>query len=878
MKTFFDSCDRSSRGAALMIVLALVVLLTGLALAYFSRTTTDRQLSQSSYNDTSSDLLARSALDIVVGTFKREILDAGTTVTRGNIQPQRSGDDTSIPNLIRRSVRNDSISPPGVPSLASAVSSGPADPMNVKRGEVTSARWNRHYLVPRLNTGNNIDSTPIAAFSAPDWVLVTRNGPVAFSAWLDSLKDPSSANNNYVVGRYAFAVYDEGGLLDMSVAGFPSWSGNPDSGCNPAPAATPWLVNVGRKGTVGLADLTALPASTTTYLQQTQIDKIVGWRNYATSLRTYTNFPAADPGFSAQASCTIQDSYGTYLLYFGEPPFTFDVTDQPVLISSYPFTSIYPAVNSSRTDQALMTRQELLKLERSLDNPPGQFSQNVLQHMGTFSRERNRPAPDWPYLQNNLSEGRFCLSNLDMVKPNPDGCMHHGKGKGQGKSRGRGHLCGTEEDLANLFGLKWIKSSVLGRDPNGHSQPGHWRYIGHNGPWHDPNPNAIDHIPPFRGPNHQNDFFQILDYALFRVDYGITGDADPTHRSKSFAIGASLIDQYDSGSDCSGPTSEGCDLDTNLTGNDRKYQTHTTVIDYGGGNLAYGMEPNRTGPNGDSVNGDDPYDPNPSGNNPHRPQFAPDPILSTQVVSRAFSTAGEFGYGIDSSPSGVTAGLPTLKFWDSSTGFQYAPVLDFFGYNPVSSAYPRAGVVNLYTRNEPVIAAMLQSALKNDTVTTPPASVISASEATQAAHSIVCETQWVLTGINPAGCSSPLGAAVTQADRTRAIAGRLAARAFRDVPTLATSDDTKGAVVRALAEMGQTRTWNLFIDVIAQTGHYGPNAQGLTDFILEGEKRYWLHVALGRDLVRADGITPCQPGDSGCQVDVLGTQLEEVIE
>jgi len=51
------------------------------------------------------------------------------------------------------------------------------------------------------------------------------------------------------------------------------------------------------------------------------------------------------------------------------------------------------------------------------------------------------------------------------------------------------------------------------------------------------------------------------------------------------------------------------------------------------------------------------------------------------------------------------------------------------------------------------------------------------------------------------------------------------------------------------------------IDVIAQTGHYGPNAQNLTAFIPEGEKRYWLHVALDRD--------------SGT---VLGTQLEEVVE
>ena len=55
-----------SKGAALIIVLAFVVLLTGMVLAYFSHTTTDRQLAQSSFNDTSADLLARSALDCVV--------------------------------------------------------------------------------------------------------------------------------------------------------------------------------------------------------------------------------------------------------------------------------------------------------------------------------------------------------------------------------------------------------------------------------------------------------------------------------------------------------------------------------------------------------------------------------------------------------------------------------------------------------------------------------------------------------------------------------------------------------------------------------------------------------------------------------------------
>src|SRR5262249_20249719 len=48
MKKFLHSRDGAPKGAALIIVLALVVLATGLSLAYFTRTTTDRQLAQSS--------------------------------------------------------------------------------------------------------------------------------------------------------------------------------------------------------------------------------------------------------------------------------------------------------------------------------------------------------------------------------------------------------------------------------------------------------------------------------------------------------------------------------------------------------------------------------------------------------------------------------------------------------------------------------------------------------------------------------------------------------------------------------------------------------------------------------------------------------------
>ena len=53
-------------------------------------------------------------------------------------------------------------------------------------------------------------------------------------------------------------------------------------------------------------------------------------------------------------------------------------------------------------------------------------------------------------------------------------------------------------------------------------------------------------------------------------------------------------------------------------------------------------------------------------------------------------------------------------------------------------------------------------------------------------------------------------------------------------------------MIRALADVGQTRSWTMMIDVIAQSGRYGAQASSVDDFIVEGEKRYWLHVAIDR--------------------------------
>jgi hypothetical protein len=71
------------------------------------------------------------------------------------------------------------------------------------------------------------------------------------------------------------------------------------------------------------------------------------------------------------------------------------------------------------------------------------------------------------------------------------------------------------------------------------------------------------------------------------------------------------------------------------------------------------------------------------------------------------------------------------------------------------------------------------------------------------------------------------------------------------LPTAANDNQSVKArrevVARAASSVSQSRVWNVLIDVVAQSGHYKPNATNLqSDFVVEGEQHYWVHVAIDR--------------------------------
>src|SRR5437660_408565 len=367
------------RAAALIIVLALVVLLTGVAIAYLSRATSDRQIAHSSFNQSNVDQLAQSAMDNIIGDLRQEVINGSGSpsptaspvslfvpTSNANMVPMRNPTPTpgtmpAIPNLIRRSVRSESakwpdpVNGPALGSRASAVNStNPAD-ASANGRSISLARWNSHYLIPKSNTTDG-GSDPITTgftgpnYWAPDWVFVTTAG---------ATPSPAPAN---VIGRYAYAIYDEGGLLDMNAAGYPS------------PTT---ILQYGRKGSLAFADLAGLGSYG---LSTTALDNVVGWRNYASSQPSGTF-----PSFSFNANAT--NTYYNFILsdpnyiqltnYFTSSPLTY-------FTNSFLTTSQAP-VNNNRTDQAMTARQTLIKL-RSAVSAGISFS-NALQYLGTFSRE-----------------------------------------------------------------------------------------------------------------------------------------------------------------------------------------------------------------------------------------------------------------------------------------------------------------------------------------------------------------------------------------------------------------------------------------------------------------------------------------------------------
>jgi len=199
------------------------------------------------------------------------------------------------------------------------------------------------------------------------------------------------------------------------------------------------------------------------------------------------------------------------------------------------------------------------------------------------------------------------------------------------------------------------------------------------------------------------------------------------------------------------------------------------------------------------------------------------------IMNRPFRSVGEMGYAFRDQP------FKTLSF--SSANSPDGALLDLFSVNdyprptptvsPTPSSTPRAGVINLNSRQGGAIAGVIAGTIRVENGVTP---------------SVVAATDAVNTGTIFASLSAPV-------TNKAGLVSLIANASPSPSPSLldpGVPKTEREAIARALGEAGQTRTWNLLIDVISQSGKFAPGETNLTKFNVQGEQRYWVHVAIDR--------------------------------
>lgn len=198
------------------------------------------------------------------------------------------------------------------------------------------------------------------------------------------------------------------------------------------------------------------------------------------------------------------------------------------------------------------------------------------------------------------------------------------------------------------------------------------------------------------------------------------------------------------------------------------------------------------------------------------------------MLNHPFHSVGDLGYAYRDDP------WRTLDFM--TPGSADAGLLDLFN---MSEAPVMAGRINPNTPYSQVVASLISGATQSSSAVTGAAATVPSSTAQSVAQSFVSFTS--LTPITNRASLVTSGA----------VSNVINSGYFTDngSPSLVKTEGE--SLVRALAESSNTRTWNLLIDVIGQSGHFVNNSNPVTsggkdNFVVEGERRYWLHIAIDR--------------------------------
>lgn len=508
-------------GIALVLVIAFVGFLTLLAVSLLSLATSNRVTNHLENETQKAEMLAQSAFNTVLADLGNELQNGATTVTETNLDDGtklRRYDFTGKPQGIIASKALKSASLDGTHLVKQSASGVPFHPYGAAAPTRASASstavgldpldplvWAKPQLLPA--------GTVLTKDNSPDWIYINRTGqnPKAFSEQQRKKGSANVPNPEFVIGRYAYNLYDTSGMLDINAAGYPA--GGVDA------------ERLGHKGSQALADLNALPGMTAT-----AVDNLAKWKHDWSKniISTVPDpVPPAIPPTPAQEYISFSESKGWNVL--------------------------------AGNDNVFLNRQDMLRFSRLY---PGTLPETALASLTHFSRDLDapsyRPDPNRPKIKRSSAQGGNDAYNLD-AQINPDMMSVDKVRKSYLLSRRfpleRLKWVSTPDSTGPVdaakaeryFGLKW--------------KTDHWEYV------HADSGGGIktlENVPVDREP----DFFEILQATVLAGSlgrqYGATGFAAGPELTQQWSyklggidssiglnileMGASIIDQADADS------------------------------------------------------------------------------------------------------------------------------------------------------------------------------------------------------------------------------------------------------------------------------------------------------------------------------------------
>ena len=210
------------------------------------------------------------------------------------------------------------------------------------------------------------------------------------------------------------------------------------------------------------------------------------------------------------------------------------------------------------------------------------------------------------------------------------------------------------------------------------------------------------------------------------------------------------------------------------------------------------------------------------------------------ILHRPFATVAELGCVFSDSI------WKNIDFFTPQS--PYTKLLDLFCiHDSPPDQVMEAGKINLNTRQAPVLQSILNGAYRDALHVSTTAVPLTSTDAAAIANKLVARTTNNATGYGPLiNVGDLVGSFSSSAGAYTGFSS--------DLPGVIGASGTANGViqryleaaVRPLSDCGQTRVWNLMIDLVAQTGRFPASANSLSNFVVEGEQRYWLHVAIDR--------------------------------